>query len=84
MWGKCPACAAKDAEIERMAADKQKLLDMIQGLTEQGIAPKRPVQQPSPAPLRAVPPRPGHEPRLIQRTKPSFAADLALGGHVDE
>jgi hypothetical protein len=90
MWGKCPACEAKDAEISRLASERDRLLEIIVKLTEQGVSAKREIRVAPPtldnqrisAPVKGAVLGDGL-PRFRGLQKaPIWGKDLALFGHM--
>jgi hypothetical protein len=90
MWrSKCSVCEAKDAEISRLSSERDRLLEIIVKLTEQGVSAKREIRlAPQPDSQRISAPVKGDglsdglpkfrgEPRF-----PIWGKDLALGGHL--
>jgi hypothetical protein len=89
MWGKCPACEAKDAENARLVAERDKLLAMVEKFAEQGIMPKREVRASSQAldnqhvPMTKSAVLGDGLPRFRGLQKaPIWGKDLALFGHM--
>ena len=90
MWrSKCSVCEAKDAEISRLSSERDRLLEIIVKLTEQGVSAKREIRIAPPldnqrmsAPVKADGlsdglPKFRGEPRF-----PIWGKDLALFGHL--